>query len=535
MRWQRWTVEHPHNHRLDLMAEALAGLGVAASVIAVVQLTEDVIGKCSAYGTAYRNASRDMSRLSDQISGLRQVLIDLNGLIVAEDVQRTSRLPTLMAALSISNEPQTSGRPPELTNGGDGSRPGNGPTESMPIGHASLLKSLLKKLKRKGRGNTIEGRSECTDSIGYPPGTTSIAPATTGDGLTTEGGNTGGTASDSNNDRMSLPRVLRDCHDELQSLAKKLETKDVRASRMEALFYTFKQGEVNKTLENLQRFQQQLVAALAIDQARLVLETHDNQRRQDIYNWLSAPDNESKHLTAITEREGNTGAWFVQGDCFQEWRGKPKSFLWLHGKAGAGKTILCSTIIREISRHCESDSSLAIAFFYFDFHSKDTKPPAVLRALIKQLSARTSAKTSPKIPDYLADLFSRKGDGKQSPSSEELESTLKSIVGTFKNDVYIIFDALDECPDRPEFLKLITEIQGWNFEKLHLLATSRDEQDIEKTLRDLVSHQVPMDESLVDGDIQVYVSRQLKDPKFSRYSEEKRETIETTLMDGAHG
>ncbi|KAF8486650.1 hypothetical protein JB92DRAFT_3130815 [Gautieria morchelliformis] len=553
------------------MAEALAGLGVAgksailiflllrcssihsASVIAVVQLTEDVIGRCSAYGTAYRNASKDMSRLSDQISGLHQVLLNLNGLIVAEDVQRSSRLPTLTAALSIPNEPQTSGKPPLLTNSEDGSRPGNRRTESMPIGHASLLKSLLKKFKRKGRGNTIEARYEGTDGIGYPPGTTSHsgnasethvertdgtahAPAITGDVLATEGGNTAGNASDSNNDRMSLPRVLRDCHDELQSLAKKLETKDVRASRMEALFYAFKQGEVNKTLDNLQRFQQQLVAALAIDQARLVLETHDNQRRQDIYNWLSAPDYESKHLTAITEREGNTGAWFVQGDCFQEWRGKPKSFLWLHGKAGAGKTILCSTIIREISRHCESDASLAIAFFYFDFHSKDTTPPAVLRALIKQLSARAPAKTSPEIPDYLADLFYRKGDGEQSPSLEELASTLKSIIGTFKNDVYIIFDALDECPDRPRFLKLMKEIQGWNYDKLHLLATSRYERDIEKTLRDLVSHQVPMDESLVNGDIQVYVSRQMNDdPKFISYSEEKREAIKTTLMDGAHG
>ncbi|KAF8507874.1 hypothetical protein JB92DRAFT_2815068, partial [Gautieria morchelliformis] len=195
-----------------------------------------------------------------------------------------------------------------------------------------------------------------------------------------------------------------------------------------------------------------------------------------------------------------------------------------------------STIIREISRHCESDSSLAIAFFYFDFHSKDTKPPAVLHALIRQLSPRAPAKTSPKIPDYLGDLFSRKGDGKQSPSSEELELTLKSIIGTFKNDVYIIFDALDECPDRPQFLKLIKEIYEWNFDKLHLLATSRYEQDIEKTLRDFVSHQVPMAESLVDGDIQVYVSRQMNDdPKFIRYSEEKRQTIKTTLMDGAHG
>jgi hypothetical protein len=213
----------------------------------------------------------------------------------------------------------------------------------------------------------IEARSERTDGIGYPPAATSNSgntsethierrddiaqpPATTPDALPIEGGNMAGNASDSNIDRLGLPRVLRDCRDELQSLAKKLETRDARASRMEALFYTFRQGEVNKTLDNLQKFQQQLLAALSIDQAyvrlpnlvpplipdraarRLVLETHENQRCQDIYNWLSAPDHESKHWNAVAEREQGTGAWFVQGDCFQEWKGKPKSFLWLHGK-----------------------------------------------------------------------------------------------------------------------------------------------------------------------------------------------------------
>ncbi|KAF8466290.1 ankyrin repeat-containing domain protein, partial [Gautieria morchelliformis] len=103
--------------------------------------------------------------------------------------------------------------------------------------------------------------------------------------------------------------------------------------------------------------------------------------------------------------------------------------------------------------------------------------------------------------------------------------------------VYIFFDALDECPDRHQFLKLIKEIHGWNFDTLHLLATSRYEPDIEKTLRDLVSHQVSMDEGLVYSDIQVYVSRALKDDnsKLSKYSAEKKENIKTTLSDGAHG
>ncbi|KAF8476271.1 hypothetical protein JB92DRAFT_2675324, partial [Gautieria morchelliformis] len=99
-----------------------------------------------------------------------------------------------------------------------------------------------------------------------------------------------------------------------------------------------------------------------------------------------------------------------------------------------------------------------------------------------------------------------------------------------------IFDALDECPDRHQFLDLIKDIHGWNFDTLRLLATSRYEQDIEKTLRDLVSHEVSMDDGLVDSDIRVYVSRQLEDDnKLSKYSAEKKEEIETTLSDGAHG
>ncbi|KAF8512697.1 hypothetical protein JB92DRAFT_3116903 [Gautieria morchelliformis] len=56
------------------MAEALAGLGVAVSVFAVVQISEDVISKCSAYRVAHKNAPENMRKFSDQVSGLHGVL-----------------------------------------------------------------------------------------------------------------------------------------------------------------------------------------------------------------------------------------------------------------------------------------------------------------------------------------------------------------------------------------------------------------------------------------------------------------------------
>ncbi|KAF8519162.1 hypothetical protein JB92DRAFT_2808791 [Gautieria morchelliformis] len=505
------------------MAEALAGLAVAASVIAVVQITEDVITKCSAYRVTYKNASKDMIGLSDQVSGLRGVLLDLHKLIVAEEAQTFSRLPTLMTALDISHGDQKTGGTPEVTKSEDDARPGYGLIEPMPNERTSLLKRLLKSSKRKGGKNMID--TQCEQPDGIP------SPTATGSSLTAEGGNTAWNASESKNDRKSLPRVLRDCHDELHSLSKKLETKNVRTSRKEALVYAIKQGEVNKTLDRLRRFQQQIVVALSIDQIRLALEADDNQRRQDIYQcrqdvykWLAAPDYESKHLNAAGEWEKGTGSWFLRGESFHEWKTQPKSFLWLHGKG-------ISTIIRAISGHSKSNPSIAVAFFYFDFRNKDIEPHSLLRALIKQLSLKSTHTFN-----YVAKLFSDKNNGQEWPSLEELKSTLEFIIGTFEKNVYIIFDALDECPRRHQFLELIKEIHEWKLDALHLLATSRDEQDIEKTLRVLVSHQVSMDEGLVDSDIRVYVSRKLKDDnKLSEYSGEKKETIQTTLIAGAHG
>ncbi|KAF8489946.1 ankyrin repeat-containing domain protein, partial [Gautieria morchelliformis] len=224
--------------------------------------------------------------------------------------------------------------------------------------------------------------------------------------------------------------------------------------------------------------------------------------------------------------------WFVEGEYFQEWREAPHSFLWLRGIPGAGKTILCSTIVEDLSLHCRSDPSLAIAFFYFDFNNKDTLPNAVLRSLIEQLSVQCVS-----IPYALESLFSKDehGSAHQDPGQEDLMSTLKTIITGFQA-VYIVFDALDECPERTRFLMVIRDIHGWEFELLHLLVTSRKERDIEEMLGGLISHEMPMDKSLVDNDIQVHVTRTLEDDvKFSMCSAEEKEMVKTTLMYGACG
>jgi hypothetical protein len=189
-----------------------------------------------------------------------------------------------------------------------------------------------------------------------------------------------------------------------------------------------------------------------------------------------------------------------------------------------------STIIEELLCHCSSDPSFAMAFFYFDFKNKDTLPDVVLRSLIEQLSVQTKT-----IPHVLETLFSKNASARRSLAQEELMSTLKTIIASFQA-VYFVFDALDECPERHRFLAAIKDIHDWGFDTLHLLVTSRRERDIEDTLSGLITHEVPMDENLVEGDIRIHVSRTLEDDiQFRMCTAGEKETVMATLMEGAHG
>ncbi|KAF8532006.1 hypothetical protein JB92DRAFT_2781150, partial [Gautieria morchelliformis] len=419
-----------------------AALGLAASIIAVLQLTGASISACYSYGSRVKNASRDKKRIIDQLFGLQKVLETIRGLVEDDEAAASARLPAL-------NE------------------------------------------------------------------------------------------------------LLLRCRGELASLNTTLGRDLGRKGRMQALVWPLKESEVHKTLAKLGKLQDLLTTTMDVDQTRLTLKIDSGveslqrqsakhiqameqakleEHRQNIYDWLAAPDHEIKHTNARSVRQETTGSWFVEEERFQEWREAPHSSLWLHGIPGAGKTVLCSTIIEELLSYCSSHPSFAMAFFYFDFNNKDTLPDVVFRSLIKQLTVQSTT-----IPHTLETLFSKCAGARRSVAQEELMATLKTIAGSFQA-VYIIFDALDECPERSRFLTATKDIHNWKIDTLHLLAMSRKERDIEDTLSGLISHEVPMDERLIDGDIRVHLSRTLEDDiKFNMCTAEEKEMVMTTLMEGAHG
>ena len=151
-----------------------------------------------------------------------------------------------------------------------------------------------------------------------------------------------------------------------------------------------------------------------------------------------------------------------------------------------------------------------MAYFYFDFRNTDKRSRSnLLSSLIVQLSARSHS-----FCDILFRLYKAHNDGTRQPSDSALADCLKEML-TLPNQapVYLILDALDECPNtsgipsaREQVLDLVKELVGLRLPSLHICVTSRLEVDIKDALENLVSHSVSLhDESGQREDIAEYV------------------------------
>jgi hypothetical protein len=110
--------------------------------------------------------------------------------------------------------------------------------------------------------------------------------------------------------------------------------------------------------------------------------------------------------------------------------------------------------------------------------------------------------------------------------------------------VYLIFDALDECPDssglptaREGVLDLINDLVTLRFPNLHICVTSRPEIDIQIALEPLTSLRVSLhNQSGQKKDIVDYVRSVVRsDKKMRRWREEDRKLVIDILSRRADG
>jgi hypothetical protein len=190
-------------------------------------------------------------------------------------------------------------------------------------------------------------------------------------------------------------------------------------------------------------------------------------------------------------------------------------------------------IIEDILSDCEADQSIACAYFFFDGRGeqKDLQQlEGLVRSLISQLAFYRLANLAP-----LMALYKQCHDGRSEPSIRSLWDVLLAILESLPN-AYIIIDALDECSERGKVLDQIKAVTDLKKPTLHLLVTSRDDEDIAVRLRTLDPLHFSLQSTLVNCDIEQYIDNKLQcNDKFARWDREVIATIKKKLTEKAGG
>ncbi|KAI9438127.1 hypothetical protein H4582DRAFT_2129160 [Lactarius indigo] len=233
-----------------------------------------------------------------------------------------------------------------------------------------------------------------------------------------------------------------------------------------------------------------------------------NQIKHLLRVWLSPTDPSTNHNIARKAQHQGTAVWFFQGSVFIEWK-STGSLLWIHGKPGSGKSVICSSIIQDIMAVCEAGSAI-MAYFYFDFRNLNKQTcHDLLLSLVSQLSTRSSP-----CCNVLHHFYKTHENGTRQPSDDILKECLKEMLRLQgQGPVFIVLDALDECPDssgipssRDEVVQLVKELVDLHLQGLHICATSRPEVDIRAVLEPLAFCSVSLhDERGQTADIADYI------------------------------
>ncbi|KAH7417391.1 hypothetical protein BKA64DRAFT_299615 [Cadophora sp. MPI-SDFR-AT-0126] len=349
--------------------------------------------------------------------------------------------------------------------------------------------------------------------------------------------------------------TLEHLHSELKNLEHKLgtdlETGGKVKRLMKSLKWPLQKGDVAKIVDSVEKHKSTLTIGISVENLNMSLQNfdiledirseiraaHDKEDRMQIVAWLSrgVSDPSKEHNIARENHEPTTNSWLIDEPKVDDWVREKNSMIWLNGGAGAGKSILCSTIIDYMQKVCRGDPGTVVTYWYFTFSDAEKQSvPNLLCSLIKDILS--NRRTTPNEVQVAFDASNR---GQQRPTTAQLVELLKIVLDGFES-VYMIVDAIDECPkangERDRFLKRLEDITSWNLEQLHIFVTSRREVDIADALGHIQQVKVIEAEGpQCHRDIQKYLDRRLQQTRFSKWTSDLKLDVTRELASRANG
>lgn len=233
-----------------------------------------------------------------------------------------------------------------------------------------------------------------------------------------------------------------------------------------------------------------------------LVQYQDDQGHQAIIDWLSPVDYTSQKSDIICRRQAGTGQWLLDSGEFQAWLNASKLTLFCPGIPGAVKTMITSIVVDHLWNEFHNDTDIGIAYLYCNYRQQqEQNAKDLLSSLLRQFTRERIS-----VPAEVKVLYERHRTKGTRPSFDEIAKVLLSLVRLYSR-VFIIIDALDECPTSNETRnRLLSEVFILQTQaQVNLFATSRFIPEITSHFEGCISKEI----CAKDDDILRYVNERM--------------------------
>lgn len=259
--------------------------------------------------------------------------------------------------------------------------------------------------------------------------------------------------------------------------------------------------------------------------------------QRDILDWLDALKYDDEYEKHLSLHLNGTCEWIIRHPLFSDWESDQTSdtgarFLWIHGPAGFGKTVLSAWLIR----YSKETLKLPVACCFSSSHAQRTEDfDSIVRTWITQL-----AQNSIEILNH-CQMIRREHSGRRA-SRGVIWSLLKRILSQTPSCI-LALDGLDEFRDVNETRGLFLEElkKAVASTRVRILITSRNDPDIEAQLRASATQpkvytmlECKISTGDVKGDLGLY-SHDVVGKRFFKQDENYRNSLSAQLAEKADG
>lgn len=178
-------------------------------------------------------------------------------------------------------------------------------------------------------------------------------------------------------ERLKGAFLAKDTRDSVENLCRQCQTLNNMLSIDAAVLGATTYKEVREVRKEQQEWHQagaeiSLIIRDGIDESNRRQDNQEQQReRQAILDWLTPVDYATQQSDFIYRQQKGTGQWLLDSAEFQAWLETDKQTLFCPGIPGAGKTILTSIVVDELTIRFSNDPTIGIAYLYCNFRQKD--------------------------------------------------------------------------------------------------------------------------------------------------------------------